>query len=434
MEKRNMTTKWLNSIRWKFLITFIASIGATGIFLLLGQLLASYLLQHSPYNIALKWVINNVGSQPVLIMSGCLLFIFSYYQLSRPIVSQFTNISNGLQEMANGNFAVNIQIDSSDELGDIAQRINGVATELDSYLQEITHGLGEIATGELQHEIPVRSAQMLGNVAESINQMSRQLSQSIEEERKAEKTKSDLITGVSHDLRTPLTSILGFLELIEKDRYHDEVEIRYYVNIAYEKALDLKKLIDDLFEYTRINNGLPLQVQELHITSFIRQLVEEFVPSLEKAGLECRLHVEKDTLNVLADGDRLVRAYENLLSNAIQYGRKGKYIDIEIQSLDGQAIIRIINYGEPIPERDLPFIFDRFYRVEQSRSKETGGTGLGLAITKSIIEVHGGQIAAYSNPYQTTFETILPAVSKNSSSNGVIVTAPTMSRSSASAR
>ncbi|MCU6339543.1 HAMP domain-containing protein, partial [Enterobacter quasiroggenkampii] len=155
--------------------------------------------------IALQWVINNIGSQPVFVMSGCLLFIFSYYQLSRPIVSQFTNISNGLQEMANGNFAVNIQIDSSDELGDIAQRINGVATELDNYLQEITQGLGEIATGELQHEIPVRSAQMLGNVAESINQMSRQLSQSIEEERKAEKTKSDLITGVSHDLRTPLT-------------------------------------------------------------------------------------------------------------------------------------------------------------------------------------------------------------------------------------
>ena len=94
-------------------------------------------------------------------------------------------------------------------------------------------------------------------------------------------------------MRTPLTSILGFLEVIEEDRYQDEVESRYYVNIAYEKAQSLKKLIDDLFEYTRINNGLPLDIREIDMAQFMRQLIEEFVPALEKAGLECKLAQRK---------------------------------------------------------------------------------------------------------------------------------------------
>jgi len=239
--------------------------------------------------------------------------------------------------------------------------------------------------------------------------MSRQLHQSILEERNAEKTKNDLITGVSHDLRTPLTSILGFLEVIEEDRYQDEVELRYYVNIAYEKAQNLKKLIDDLFEYTRINNGLPLDIQKIDMAQFIRQLIEEFVPALEKSGMECKLAAEEGLI-IQADGAQLVRAYENLITNAIRYGDSGKKIDIAVRSDGNQVSISFTNYGDPIPERDLPFIFDRFYRVETSRSKQTGGTGLGLAITKSIVEIQGGEIRVRSDQQRTTFETRFPKV------------------------
>ncbi|WP_051286862.1 sensor histidine kinase [Paenibacillus taiwanensis] len=407
------TNKLVHTVRWRFLLVLIASAAVTGLFILLGNLLATYLLPIKPYNIPLIYTINNIGSKPTAVVLGVLIFMFSYYQFSRGVIAYLEEIRTAAQHIAKGQYDTKLPIKGSDELGGIAFEINQVASELNLYLQEITYGLGEIAKGQFQHTIPVKPEHELGRVAESINEMSSQLSQSIQEERNAEKTKNDLITGVSHDLRTPLTSILGFLELIDKDRYQDEIELRYYVNIAYEKANSLKKLIDDLFEYTRINNGLPLELKELHIVGFIRQLAEEFVPSLEQAGMTYRIHTEHETLKVLADGDRLVRAYENLMSNAIQYGRKGQYVDIDIGVSREGAVVSITNYGDPISERDLPFIFDRFYRVEQSRSKATGGTGLGLAITKSIIEVHGGRISVMSDRRQTTFETRLPLVNEH---------------------
>ncbi|WP_019422326.1 sensor histidine kinase [Paenibacillus sp. OSY-SE] len=400
--------KLIYTVRWKFLLVFVASLAGTALFLLLGRLLSTYILAFRPYNIPIKWVVNNIGSTPVLIVTGIALFFVLYFLLSRTIIRYLEQINQGLKEISNGHFDYTIPIKSSDELGMIAGHVNVMAKELNSYLQEITYGLQEIAKGQFEHVIPVKPSNDLGLVADSINQMSAQLSHSIQEERNAEKTKNDLITGVSHDLRTPLTSILGFLELIENDRYKDEIELRYYVNIAYEKALSLKNLIDDLFEYTRINNGFPLEIVELDMDGFIRQLIEEFVPSLERAEMTCRIHAADQPFKIAADGDRLVRAYENLISNAIKYGNKSKYIDIFIGEERDETFVKITNYGEPISERDLPFIFDRFYRVEQSRSKETGGTGLGLAITKSIIEVHGGKISAYSDERQTTFETRFP--------------------------
>lgn len=200
-----------------------------------------------------------------------------------------------------------------------------------SYLKEIRSGLQQLASGKLDYVIPLRSADELGDIALSINVLSKQFNELLEEERNAEKTKNDLITGVSHDLRTPLTSILGFLELIEKDRYQDEVELRYFVSIAYEKSLRLKRLIDDLFEYTKLNNGMPLVLAEIDVVDLLGQLAEEFVPSLEKVDMLCQIHSTESTLMIMADGDLLVRAYDNLISNALQYGQAGKLVDIHIE-------------------------------------------------------------------------------------------------------
>ncbi|UHA76070.1 sensor histidine kinase [Paenibacillus sp. 481] len=403
-----MKNKFIHTIRWKFLFVFVVSVAGTALFILLSFLLGRYLLAFDPINIPLIWVINNIGSEPTAIVVGIILFLVIYYLLSRKIIGYLEEIMLGLHEIKQGQFDYTIPVHSSDELGMIAVQANEMAAELNRYLAEITYGLHEIAKGRFEHKIPVKLANDLGMVADSINHMSAQLSRSIQEERNAEKTKNDLITGVSHDLRTPLTSILGFLELIEKDRYQDEVELRYYVNIAYSKATSLKKLIDDLFEYTRMNNGLPLKLVELDMTDFLRQLVEEFVPYMENEDIVCRIDAPNEAVKVLVDGDRLVRAYENLMSNAIRYGRKGKYIDLVIGQKDRVVFVKMTNYGDPISDRDLPYIFDRFYRAEQSRSKETGGTGLGLAIAKSIIEVHGGTISVHSDHRQTTFETRFP--------------------------
>ena len=286
--------------------------------------------------------------------------------------------------------------------------MNDLALQLRTNLDKISSGLGQVASGQLDHRLHLEDdpSNEWMKLADIINRMAEQLDRSIQEERNAEKTKNDLITGVSHDLRTPLTLILGFLGVIENDRYHDEVELRHYVNIAYEKSLALKKLVDELFEYTRINNGMPLHVEELDMVAFLRQLTEEFVPSLKKADMTCRISTELSSLMIEGDGDLLARGFENLISNAIRYGRKGEYVDIDISRSEDYALIKVINYGEPIPQSDLQFIFERFYRGDRSRS--SGGTGLGLAIVKSIMEVHGGNISAKSDRSQTEFIARLP--------------------------
>ncbi|WP_430139775.1 sensor histidine kinase [Paenibacillus lautus] len=399
----------LHSIRLKMLFMLLASIGITAALLIILYALSTLILSIPAIKPPLVWIINHIGSDPVMLVTGIILFFASYYMSTKWFVLDLQKIQTGLQDITAGRFDSRIELKSQDELGVVASSINRMTEQLNVYLEEIRNGLREIAKGNFDTAIPVQSGSQLGEVAESINQMSRQLHQSILEERNAEKTKNDLITGVSHDLRTPLTSILGFLEVIEEDRYQDEVELRYYVNIAYEKAQNLKKLIDDLFEYTRINNGLPLDIQKIDMAQFIRQLIEEFVPALEKSGMECKLAAEEGLI-ILADGAQLVRAYENLITNAIRYGDSGKKIDIAVRSDGNQVSISFTNYGDPIPERDLPFIFDRFYRVETSRSKQTGGTGLGLAITKSIVEIQGGEIRVRSDQQRTTFETRFPKV------------------------
>lgn len=405
-----MRIKRLLSLRLKFLLFAAGSFVLTAAMLYLCRQLAVYILQlpDSPFISPFRWIvrglINHIGSVPVMAAAGLVVFVLVYFLLTRGTARYLKEIEGTLAEIGSGRLDVRIPVRASDELGGIAKEINAMTGELNSYLGHIRSGLEEIAEGRFDSKIPVETGE-LAKVADSINSMAARLSRSIEEERNAERSKNDLITGVSHDLRTPLTSILGFLEVIEEDRYKDETELRYYVNIAYEKTQDLKKLIDELFEYTRVNNGLPIQASELDLVGLLRQLAEEFVPVLEQNGMTCRITAGDEPVSILADGDLLVRVFENLLANAIQYGAEGKYADISISREEGWAVIRFTNYGEEIPHSSLPHLFDRFYRVESSRSKATGGTGLGLAIAKSIVDAHGGQISAASNRQRTVFET-----------------------------
>ena len=276
------------------------------------------------------------------------------------------------------------------------------------YIEEINREIKVISQGQLESHIPVKSDDELGELAKSINLMASQLKNSIEEERNAEKTKNELITSVSHDLRTPLTSILGYLGLISNDDYKDEITMRYYVDIAYNKGKDLKKMIDELFEFTKLNyGGLKVDLKKINLGELLEQLAEEFVPIFKDAGMKYRLDIPEKKVFILADGPLLVRVFENLLINAVRYGKEGKYVDINLRRNGNEAIVDIVNYGEIISQRDLPYIFDRFYRVEKSRSQKTGGTGLGLSISKSIVELHHGSIKAFSGEDKTTFEVAL---------------------------
>jgi len=272
------------------------------------------------------------------------------------------------------------------------------------YLEEISAGLKQIAGGNLSFTITKRSNDELGALADNINFMTTQLRETLEAERKAERSKNELVTNVSHDLRTPLTSIIGYLGLLSEGKYENEEQAKSFLAIANRKALRLKSLIEALFEYTKLNCGdIGLKFAEVDIGELIGQLIEENEPLFKEYEVVVKLTAPKWKILVSADGDKLVRVFDNLLSNAVKYGHAGKLVRVAVADEGDWVSVKVVNYGERIPAEDLPYIFERFYRVEKSRSGETGGTGLGLAITKQIVDLHGGVIFAESNEEETSF-------------------------------
>ena len=264
-----------------------------------------------------------------------------------------------------------------------------------NYIEELARGLMEISKGDLNFRVRERSKDELGLLAKSINIMASELQRTIEEERNAEKTKNELITNVSHDLRTPLTLIMGYLRLLKDKNYENEQQADSYVNIAYNKSEKLKNLIDDLFEYTKLSNkGETLHLERVCLNELLEQLLEEMVSYSETNGLKIVRGLPSQKIMVRIDADKMIRVFDNLLTNAVKYSRKPGTIRVVMFEENGHALVCIANKGDPLPQRDLDRLFERFYRVDASRSSETGGSGLGLAIAKSIIDYHGGQIWA----------------------------------------
>ena len=263
------------------------------------------------------------------------------------------------------------------------------------YLDEIAQGLKRIANGELDYRIEEKGKDEFKNLAVNINYMSEEIKKKIEAERNAEKTKADLITNVSHDLRTPLTSIMGYIGLIKNKKYDNEETMMEYLNIAFKKSEKLKCLIEDLFEYTKLNNdGIKLKLSEVNLNEFILQLTDELAPIFDENGITIINKSSEEGIMVNVDTDKMLRVFENLLTNAIKYSYKPGKVIIGVYKSEKSAIVAIKNKGQNIPKEKLDRLFDRFYRVDESRNAEMGGSGLGLAISKNIIELHGGKIWA----------------------------------------
>lgn len=263
------------------------------------------------------------------------------------------------------------------------------------YIKELSDGLIEIAKGDLDFKIAKKGSDELSLLAQNINNMSEALKNKIEEERKAEATKNELITNISHDLRTPLTSIIGYLGLIKEKRYQHERELDEYTYIAYNKAEKLKLLIDDLFEYTKASSkGLELCKREIILNDLLDQLIEEFVPVFEENKLKIEKEITEEKIKLLIDPDKTVRVFENLLMNAVKYSLKPGKVKIYIYKEDNNVVVCIQNKGQNIPKEELPYLFERFYKTDKSRTSDNKGTGLGLAIAKSVVELQGGNIRA----------------------------------------
>ena len=275
-------------------------------------------------------------------------------------------------------------------------------------LAKIVNATNQMAAGDLDKVIEIDCKGDTKKLGDNINIISSLLKDVTIQERKAQQTKADLITNVSHDLRTPLTSIKGYLGLINGDNYRDEVQLRYYVDIAYEKSKELEVLINDLFELTKVqNNSITLDKIDIDLVELLNQIIFQFGYQFESEKIKERSFFSEDKLIISADPNKLVRAFQNLINNGFKYGT-GEFLDIYAYKKNDYAVVDVISYGNPIPAVELPYIFDKFYRVDKSRNKNDGGSGLGLAITKSIVSLHGGIITAQSDGEKTIFKVMLP--------------------------
>ena len=266
-----------------------------------------------------------------------------------------------------------------------------------SYIEELAKGLLEISKGNLNYRVMEKSEDELGSLANNINYMAAELEHKIERERQIERAKNELITNVSHDLRTPLTSIMGYLRLLKDKKYETIDQHDNYVDIAYGKAEKLKGLMEDLFEYTKLSNEtIQLNWQKVALNELLEQLIEELVPVSEENQLSFITELPTEKVLVDLDSDKIVRVFENLLMNAILYSYKPGEIFVGLTWENDIITVIVKNNGEEISKDDLENLFDRFYRVEKSRSSLTGGSGLGLAIAKNNIDLHDGKIWAES--------------------------------------
>ena len=220
--------------------------------------------------------------------------------------------------------------------------------------------------------------------------------------------RNDLITYLAHDLKTPLTSVIGYLDLLEEAADMPEAQRQKYIHITLDKALRLEKLINEFFEITRYNlQQIVLDKEAIDLSFMLMQLTDEFYPLLSAHGNTISLHSE-DNLTVFGDPIKLARVFNNILKNAISYSYANTPIKVYAGIKEQEIIICIINQGKTLPAEKLQAIFEKFYRMDEARNTNTGGAGLGLAIAKEIVTLHGGNISASSENEMTTFTVTLP--------------------------
>ncbi len=226
--------------------------------------------------------------------------------------------------------------------------------------------------------------------------------------KEAEQRKNDLIVYLAHDLKTPLTSVIGYLTLlVEEPQISPQIRAKY-TGIALRKAERLEDLINEFFDITRFNlTSLTLEPERTNLSRMLEQMTSEFEPILAEKDLTWRREIAPG-VEFFCDRDKMERVFDNLIRNAVNYSYSGTEILVSMRPLEEQVEICFRNHGKTIPKEKLARIFEQFFRVDASRSSATGGAGLGLAISKEIVELHGGSIRAQSGDEQVEFRVLLP--------------------------
>lgn len=276
------------------------------------------------------------------------------------------------------------------------------------YIKYITKEIKKIEDEGFGKTINIKGNDELSDLTQSINRMSSKIKEKNDQERLIERNKNELITNVSHDLRTPLTSIIGYIDLIKKDKFIDKEKLSEYIDIIDERTKNLNGLINELFEYTKLNSDdIKLNYNEVDIVALIEQIIGEYTCMFNKAGLVLEKHIIDSDIIVTVDIDKIVRAIENLITNAMKYSVAKSKVIVKLEDKEEYLIFSISNETENIRKEDLDNIFERFYKVDKSR-KESESTGLGLSIVKRIIELHEGDVKVELVNNIITFEIIIP--------------------------
>lgn len=273
------------------------------------------------------------------------------------------------------------------------------------YFSEVNQGI-EALLADDENQIQL-SPEMLP-FERKLNTVKRTLAERKAETALAEQRKDELVMYLAHDIRTPLTSVIGYLNLLEEEPDMPAEQQAKRVHIALEKAYRLETMINEFFEITRYNSQqITLSKETIDLYYMLVQLSDELSPVFAPRGNTVVLHLAED-LTVEADPEKLARVFSNILKNAASYSYPHTEITISAEKSEHEVIIQFQNSGEDIPSEALEALFDKFYRADKSRSSDTGGTGLGLAIAKEIVVLHGGTISAASKNHVVTFTISLP--------------------------
>lgn len=279
-------------------------------------------------------------------------------------------------------------------------------SKMTKYLDQVGDGIENIVSDSTE---PIHLITELKPIEIRLNEIKAILKRQELESIEGEKRKDDLVLFLAHDLKTPLTSIVAYLTMLDTHPEMEAEEREKYIHIAHEKSLRLGELINEFFDITRYNlQDIELEPVNIHLSLMLEQLADELYAVLQEKHLSCEVDVEEN-LEVTGDPDKLARVFDNILRNAIAYCYEGTKIEIEAKSKNGNVEIVFSNEGDKIPGTMLQTIFEKFYRVDDSRSSGTGGAGLGLAIAKEIVELHGGSVRAKSNDLRTQFIVTLPS-------------------------
>ena len=273
------------------------------------------------------------------------------------------------------------------------------------YIDEVGKATEDLVNKDVEYiELPDE----LEEIKNRMNHLKRESEKNEKLAKENEEKKDELIVYLAHDIKTPLTSMIGYLSILDEIDDMPKKKQKNYISIALDKSYRLEDLINELFDVARFNSEkIVLEKEELNLNLMLEQIIDDFYPTLRELNKSIKLNYD-ESICINGDPDKLSRVFNNLIKNAISYSKEESEIVINLKKDNNNVIVEVINKGKQISKEKLSKIFEKFYRLDSARTSRTGGSGLGLSIAKDIVELHNGTITAESNEEETTLRVTLP--------------------------